>query len=374
MRNRGKKAAMHVRAVIKRILFIGFTIQIMLGLAWVCCNFMQVQDYGQGYRIKYPYFLYLLQMGFAFFSGYHFLHRMVGKKYAVWGSLALATFPFAMQCHLAVLPYSFMGSLTLLMFSFMKRIFDKGSALRPLVWAVVCGVLAWGIYGNTDNQRYEGDVGRSFEAVMARRVAWPTLWVDYESWPEEIQEVTADVVWEAYLHPDYMKRLEEALESRVDEATAKEYYRQITKVGWEYHAPLILRQIGWDILGYAVSPAIFRPKLQGRSYDAYTGRNYEAMRGNAPVLTKYYVEYGCWWFCCCLILALLLTILRLAEVRRLPWKAPLLIILAAGVIVLLLAMRGAGVMDYRNTIAVNELWLIWSLAAAFGPEDGAAEG
>ena len=42
-----KKAFAHVGAVIRGMFFIGFTIQILLGLAWMCCNFGQVQDFGE---------------------------------------------------------------------------------------------------------------------------------------------------------------------------------------------------------------------------------------------------------------------------------------------------------------------------------------
>ena len=120
-------------------------------------------------------------------------------------------------------------------------------------------------------------------------------------------------------------------------------------------------------MGYGATAIIFRMQLEGKSYDSYTGRNYEAMRGNSPILTKYYVEYGCWWFGCCLILTVILTLLRMRERRRVPWGMIFLDISISGILIVALTMRGAGMMDYKYTVAVNALWLIWSLVAAYCP-------
>ena len=399
MKNRGKEAVMHMGAVIKRILFIGFTIQIILGIVWMCCNFMQVQDFGGMYFAdgnssvvryspvgsysaggsysplyhcvfsllgKFPPVMYLLQTTFAFYCGYHFLCKSLQRRYAIWGSLALVTFPFAMQCHLAILPYSFLGSFMLLLFSNLRRLWNKkGSFLCSFGQVAVCAVLIVAMSGWIGGKKDEKEEGRSFEAVMASRMAWFTLWVDFDRWSEDLQEMTEEVALQATYYPGNMKLLEEAIESRVGTETAREYYWQIAEVGWTYHAPMIIRQIGWDVLGYAVTPVIFRLQLKGQSYDSYTGRNYEAMRGNAPIITRYYIEYGCWWFCCSLILTFILTMVQLLAGGKIRWKAPLLIAFISAVWIAILTMQGAGIMDYKYTIAVNELWLIWSFLIAF---------
>ena len=106
--------------------------------------------------------------------------------------------------------------------------------------------------------------------------------------------------------------------------------------------------------------------MKGQAYDSYTGRNYEAMRGNAPIVTRYYTEYGCWWFSICCLLAFVLMVIRLLTGGRLQWKALLLIMMISGVWIGALTMEGAGMMDYKYTIAVNELWLTGALLTAFG--------
>lgn len=371
-----RKAAAHLCAVINGILFIGFSVQIVLGGVWLCCNFMQAQDFGEPDSYLYrmlagglgeiggkPGALYLLQLALAFLAGYFFLRTgvgSVGKAFAAWGSLALTAFPFAMQCHLAVLPCSMMGSLFLLMLLSLQRSGGGKIRLRGLASAVVCLALLLMLSGAVDADRRP--TGRGFAAAMASRMAWPTLWVDHEAWPEALREIDEETVWKANYYPCNMAMLEEAIEELAGTEGAEAYYRQIARIGWERHASVVIRQIGWDVLGYAVTPLIFPLRLEGRAYDSCTGRNYEIMRGNAPVLTRYYVEYGCWWFGWGLVLtAVRMFLLAVSGKGILPWKRLAVSVgvcgLASVVLIAVLTMRGAGVMDYKYTIAVNELWL-----------------
>ncbi len=378
MRN---KTFPHLGAIIKRILLIGFTIQMFLGIAWMCCNFMQVQDFGKiyfsgktllpegGYSSLYyylfvilgsiPQLMYLLQLSTAFMAGYYFLGMLVSRRYAVWGSLVLMTFPFAMQCHLAILPYSFMSSLAFLLFAFLWRL-SKEEKLLAALGVVLCAILVPVLSGWPEAAGRK-EAGHSLEAAMASRIAWPTLWNDYDRWPEELRDITRDVVWETTYYPGNMCLLYEAVESRTDLETAKEYYREMAEIAWTHHAPMVIRQMGWDVLGYVVTPVIFHLQLQGESYDSYTSGNYEAMRGNSPVLTRYYVEYGSWWFVCQTVLTGILAMLHISREGSFNWRALLLILVVSGIWVSVVTLRGAGMMDYKYTTAVNALWLVWSI-------------
>lgn len=381
-----KKALPHALAVVRGILFIGFSVQIVLGVLWMCRNFTYVQDFGEPDGVLYgrlfvlfgkaPYVLYILQLALAFWAGYLLLQRLcpVEPFHAVWRSLALLTFPFAMQCHLALQPYSIMGSLFLLMLSSLMEIRRKRVA-GPLALALLClaGFLAFS--GAMDRGRQE-EVGHSMEAALARRFAWPTMWNDFGRFSDELKELTEDVVWEASVCPDNMGILESALEGRVGEE-AKGYYMEMARVGWTYHAPMIIRQIGWDVLGYVFTPPIFQLQLQGDAYDAYSGRNYEIMRGNSPVLTRNYIDYCCWWFGCTLGLNLLSILLGALEAsgrkpeasarfgRRKALRVGICVC-ASGILTAVLTMRGAGTMDYKYTIAISDLWIAWVLLSMSG--------
>ncbi len=447
-----KKAFAHVGAVIRGMFFIGFTIQILLGLAWMCCNFGQVQDFGEPDTALYgvlfrllgrsPQLMYLLQLGSAFLAGDLFLRSVwssfAGERasrsgrerlWSLWRAFALLTYPFAMQCHMAIQPFSFMGSLFLVMLSFLLRSFcvrgaaaeageeggccaaaaagsrrtadrsDTGicsgkekacgqaggrglpSAMRVrrmtgnLVMAAVCAGGFILLSGAADGSGAE-EPGRGIQAAMASRFAWPTIWYDQGSWTEDLREAVEDVLWEASYYPENMALLQSALEERVGREAAEAYYREMAEVAWRNHAPMIIRQIGWDLLGYTVTPVIFQLQLRGEAYDSYTGRNYEIMRGNTPVLTRNYVNYGCWWFASALLLSL--PALAAAAVQGFPGPGrrlkalvcPVMIcIICSGILVGVLTMRGAGLMDYKYTALISQLWVLPALFLAEEKED-----
>lgn len=152
--------------MIGRVLFIGLSVQAVLGLLWVLCNFAFFQEYedslflekvseslvcddytgilyplliraarGIASVVPVPYYclLYLLQLGLGYASAFFFLKTILarssekkkgGKKerlLTAWGALILVTIPAAVQCHLAVLPCSLTGSLLLLQLGILLR-------------------------------------------------------------------------------------------------------------------------------------------------------------------------------------------------------------------------------------------------------------
>lgn len=378
--------AAQISAVIKGILFIGFSIQIILGIVWMCCNFMHVQDfyapdttlYGGLFRVlgECAPVMYLLQVAAAFAAGYFFLQSLapVGKLFAVWRALALLTFPFAMQCHLALQPHSFVGTLFLLMLAFIIRTI-RGK--RGWWWIFVCAILLVGMTGVADRDSREELSAKGVEGIMASRMAWTTLMNDFEYWPDELQEITKEVHFDSTICPENMELLLDAIKDAVGQEKAREYYALIARGAWERRLPVIIRQIGWDVLGYTISPVIVQFQLDGEAYDSYTGRNYENMRRATPLLTKYYVNYESWWFVVTLLLCVVESMIhvmsllqqkRRAEVTQAEKErhrrnivAVIVCALLAFVWVMILTLRGAGVMDYKWTIAVNQLWLAWAL-------------
>lgn len=174
-----------------------------------------------------------------------------------------------------------------------------------------------------------------------------------------------------------MELLLDAIKDAVGQEKAREYYALIARGAWERRLPVIIRQIGWDVLGYTISPVIVQLQLDGEAYDSYTGRNYESMRKATPILTKYYVNYSSWWFVVTLLLSVVGSVIpvinRLQEGERAVVTqaekerhrrnvvSVTVCAIVAFVWVAILTLRGAGVMDYKWTIAVNQLWLVWAL-------------
>ncbi len=336
------------------------------------------------------------------------------RFWSLWRALALLTYPFAMQCHMAVLPFSFMGSLFLVMLSLMVRLFARGrvpfqgepavkaeeaamgreaeagetagrvaaevegsvidnpvkrrwQVIVHLAPAVVCAGMFTLLSGVADASGRE-EPGRGIDAAMASRFAWPTIWYDQGSWSDELREAVEDVLWEASYYPENMALLQSALEERAGAEAAGAYYREIAEVAWRNHAPMIIRQMGWDVLGYMLTPVIFQLQLRGEAYDSYTGRNYEIMRGNEPALTRNYVNYGCWWFLAAFVLSLLSFLFLPIMKKTAPVKeavsvkkSVMICIVCSGILVGLLTLRGAGLMDYKYTALISQLWTLPAL-------------
>lgn len=141
-----QKALKHGSVILSRVLFIGMSVQIVLGVLWVLYHLGMPTEYGDGgfYEtaaanldltgctgVLYPFIVklvmgmaqivpipyycivYLLQLVLAMAAGRALLcaviHRPVWQLY--FGAAAMATVPMALQCHLGVLPYSLAGSL-----------------------------------------------------------------------------------------------------------------------------------------------------------------------------------------------------------------------------------------------------------------------
>ena len=432
-----RKATGAVRLVMKNVFYMGFTVQICLGLVWMVGNLPKKQDFplveGGVYsllakavgEVSWP--VCLLQLFLALYAGYRLLKamRVKGRAMRVFGSLALMTLPMAMQCHMALLPYSLVCSAELLKLSFVCGMTGKKAdcCWRELVGLLACyavQVLLWPGYwmpgailpllmllwrepgmlrnrkvrlkgcvlalclaiaaaGGYGLHRVESSNGEgSWRWALVKRVCWPTLWVDFDRMPEEIQEAVRDVIWISAHYPNHMDLY---FKPAVDEAMAREdteaALKQMAVQSWRVHYPMIVRQIGWDVLGYSVTPLVLPQQLAGQAYDSCSGRNYEIMRNRMPVLTKYYVYLACWWYGMSLGIALIAVVMSMiaeprkrkeAAVYRFPVSA---VLFSAAVTVLFFTMQGAGVMDYKYTVWVNQLWILFGIAAVSKKEDAA---
>lgn len=145
------KSEHNVSVILGRLLFIGFSTQIVFGIVWMICNFGYLQLFGDtayyvslsskfrgdgDVGILYPALLllaralgeltnipwysivYVLQLVLAGFAGYILLRKigLFGLKtiWLAWGSLVVITFPPLMQINMAVLPNSLILSLFML--------------------------------------------------------------------------------------------------------------------------------------------------------------------------------------------------------------------------------------------------------------------
>lgn len=444
------KAVGHVSAVLKGVLFIGVSIQTVLGIVWMYCNFSHVPQFGDSLfylqlsrtlrcdeytGILYPLFLravgrnhyavYVIQLIAAYAAASRFLRviRPMGKWRRVWGSLALLTVPVVMQCHLAMLPCSFAASFLLLELSLLtEAVRDRGRrTLKKLAELCLCwlalglllpeylylgavpvllfclcsqrqlrqhkGRMAYGvlliaafmgmlvgIHSLTQTRGLYGRADKTLLTILTQRIAWTSLLEEYEGWWMLVPEgVDRRVVTESARNADGMDRglfpaMERAVaDGLVTEQQAEEYYKLVIGAAWRWHKPWILKEIAWDIFGYGASPAILQCFLGGRGYDSYTGRNYDFFLEHTPGLSKQYMDYGSWWFAAALALTAALQILELtgstAVEKKETAKCVLCCLVMAGVMVLWYTMGGAGMLDYKNTAVIPQLWMAWTALA-----------
>lgn len=137
-----RRPADFIDAVAGRILFIGFTVQIILGMVWMVGNFARCQQFGEVNSLLYPVilmlakgmgrsfpvpyycFVYIFQAAMAFGAAYFFVGVVQdvflrgrsgshGELFRVWAALAVITAIPVMQCVLALLPYGLAGAILL---------------------------------------------------------------------------------------------------------------------------------------------------------------------------------------------------------------------------------------------------------------------
>lgn len=454
------KVTRHILIVLKGVLFIGISIQTILGIVWMCCNFTHVPQFEESLfymqvsrtlccdeytGILYPLFLwtfrrnhyvvYVIQLAAAYAASYRFLAVFLpGRNWkTIWGSLALIMIPIVLQCHMAMLPCSFAVSLLLLEFSFLaealrekeKRTLKRLAGLSfcwlllalllpeylylgvvPVVWFYISFCRRWredgriryygllliavfagmtiGINSLTQTEGACGRLRKTPLMTLTQRVAWSNLLQDEELWPEQVRNNMKDiVVWESAYYADNMYKLffpavEQAVSDQIlTEQQAEEFYLTMTRIAWDYHRPVIIKEMMWDILGYTVSPAFLQLYLMGRGYD--TGiRNYDFFLEYTPELSKLCMDYGSWWFCVAAVLAAALQVLQSLYGRGVGRKGTVQTVLCClvtvAVMVLWYTVEGAGQLDYKKTAVIVALWMAWAVLALWRTVPPAAPG
>lgn len=418
-----KKIAEILREIVKRILFIGFGIQIVLGMIWMCLNLFFLQAFSVDWgifstslyeKLQCIYLpVYLLQLCFAFGAGYVLFRTLLGRHQriqSVYGSLGLLTFPFALQCHLAVSPYSLCFSVSLLFVVFLIRL-CKGEQIgwnlaraflclaalallsRIAFWAGWCSVvavlvtklvsglrrkrMAWCgrllllfltlsgcIFGGASLCRANlvpeaSEVG---SAVFCR-ICMPSLYKGENLLPGELWSAVGEYYSGAQI------TLSEFQET-VCPGILEQYGRQRgTELFWEISVaclrlewPYLVKQCVGDFLGNIFLPSWYQRQLEGRWYGSFLGRNYELFLMNTPklsFLTAWYCMLG-YPFCCFFVLVLFFVR------KRTHGKSGFYgVILFALLCALLATLRGAGMLDGKETLVANQLLSIVAMFLMF---------
>ena len=444
-----------VRGILEKFLFIGFTVQIGFGIAWIIKNIGYVQLFGEsaenvavsgtfvcsiytgvlypaflllvraaGMAIGFPWFscVYIMQLAVAVLSVWVLLKAFSERKHSnlfyLWASLAITTFPFIIQNHLAILGNSFTMSFTLLEIAFTKRSwgtkslidgkefsFDMGrvclfwmlaalmewdylfigaipviallgrsvyilvkknpkSAFFPVIIALLFGVLIVGLYKLTENKNEKALPTPSIEVALFDRTAWTAFIKTRERRnPYLIEQVGDEILEEAMNHRENVKLvIEPEIEKNLGKKAARKFYYYMSKDALLSYGTDIIHESWVDLAGYLMPPVVTGMLYDEDTFVSFAPRNYDIMKRNAPVLTKWFVDYSILWFGIALMEGCILWLLRFFEAMRDKKKIKASAVIIFAVMCIAIAVRntflGCGMYDHKLSGAVCVLWIM----------------
>lgn len=338
-----QKLTKHFSAIAGRVLLIGFTMQIVLGLVWTGINIGCMEEPGV--------LLQLVLLSVAFGAGLFLVKTITETKkivWMVWGSLAMLTVPMSLQCHLMNPKESIIGSFLVFQLSFLWRAIRNGNtesccslakvAIFWLLEAVVAPeyvpvgavpvillflyglrkkkigyhillICAFGgmIFGMNSlkqemptwmasenfEQEKTQDTGMIYEisADLFGRCTWTTIFRDSVYWTDEMYATAGEeILISTSLYADNMNELfKPAVLQNLGEEGATGFYQELTISAVKEFPVQIMKECLWDAFAYSVPPLGTYLFLDGEGYDSYCPVNFELMRRQAPRLTGYYM-------------------------------------------------------------------------------------
>jgi len=348
-----------MQKILSRVIFIGFSVQIILGIFWMVDAFADL-SLGEG----------IVCVGLAVLFGIavFFAKRWVFGKDTVFKDgfvmLSTVTFPFVMQCFRNP-DYRLIIAIALLLATgFMIHLMCKTNGVKKVVIMLSFWVLSASLVIGTEAM-CQG--WTPFSVKLTERIAWTTLYKSFNRMPDES--------WYAI---DYFKMgesthevlgvrtiLAPSLTEELGEEKAAELLSELRALSWEYEKKQIIKEIAWDTVGYTLSPVVLQLQLEGRAYESYSGMNYRELLQNNPGLGNLYAEYSCWWFVVALISGMLIWIENwIKKTIRISGREFLAVVVTEVGMIIWYTMDGAGRMDYKNTLFVLCSWLLLVSVAA----------
>lgn len=381
-------------AIVRRVLFIGFGIQIVLGILWMCNAFARWDSLGEG-------IVCVMEMAVLGGAAAFWLKRGQGFALGLFEVLGVFTFPMVLQCLMEPDVRVFASTLLLLQTgAVLRAVKSRTDREFWVAWGTsLCAWMAAGllrgeylyfgmvpmVVGLFCIGRSKGKslwnhmvlvlatagiifgVGSFYQErvqlmpCMVSRISWTTLYDSYEQMPEERHSPIRykKIVESTYDVAGIEKVLIPFLEQKLNKMEMEELLWELMATSWKNNKKRILKDIAWDMAGYTTAPVVLPMQLQGRAYDSFSGINYRQILLPAPRLGKLYMDYGCWWFAAALTLR---AAMGLMARRRPPRAAFVMWTLTVFMMAFGYTMSGAGKMDYKNTLFILCGWLVWVVA------------
>lgn len=236
-----------------------------------------------------------------------------------------------------------------------------------VVTFLLAALLACGINHLAQEPGSGGRIQKSPGASMVSRLVWPNFGTNYFFWPEEIKEIMTEE--DGQVISQYADNVQLIFGPLVQGAYGR---KEADSLYWYMAIRCLndrtketLQALFEDLKAYLCPQWVVKEQLDGAGL-SYSGWNYGQMRTGAPMLTKWYVNYGLFVFRVEIAISILYGSIKLfcrkrGEKRRRSVTALFLfcIILQA----VWYTMSGAGMMDYGNVCVVTILWysVIWTV-------------
>ncbi len=368
-----------VKKCIGGVFLIGMAVQIVFGLGFIGANLFSLQGFSEsrelvemsanlrpdeytgilylliirmgmmlGKILPLPYFfwLYLLQLGAAFYAVCIFLkYSGLGEEKSepllfLLKAGYLFCIPQVLQLHLAVLPQSLLVSFFLIALAvvlgqirgvqsrgkkdlilvcvcwlamgllhpdylwlgsvpviFLFCLLWKRKSFKPawqLAFAALAAVLLInGVNMATQEAGSRGKIQRTLGAALVSRMAWPYFEDNYYFWPEEVKEVMSpEEGREISRYADNVKLvLGPEFEAAFGKKQANIYYWQMALHCFSDRTKEVLSKIGEDFAAYLFVPFATAKQLAGGGL-SYAGWNFDRMWEQAKTWTSLYVRYA----------------------------------------------------------------------------------
>ncbi|MCM1100289.1 MAG: hypothetical protein NC079_02915 [Clostridium sp.] len=385
-------------AVLGRVIFIGFGVQILLGIVWMCRAFSLLKGWGEGVVCAAQ--IAVLGVALYFLGG-----KTRGKIFMVLSAL---TFPMVAQCTVRPDARVWAVALLLAQIACVRRAMEDETDMRFFcaglcAWAaaaliraeylcigaipMVCYGIWFAVRGRGEERTLRrrrilnrwllilaaGGIAAGVGSLyrdrtrlsthVASRVAWTTLYNSYAAMPEESRQDIdyLELAYGTYEATGIETNLRPSLEQNLGEREADRILYELSSIAWQNGKGQILKETAWDMAGYLLAPAVLPLQLKGRGYESYSGINYRQILEPDPGWGRLYMQYGCRWYITACVLAVVTGVLT--GMRPMSRGKGIPLLAGLGMCALYTA-SWAGKMDYKNTIFVLCVGIIciWEVA------------
>ena len=374
--------------------------------------------------VKFYEVMYILQLVLAFISWHTFAVRLLpfeNKLLRIWFALAVVTNPFAMQCHLAVLEFSFVSSFLCLLVTFTVRFslewrkigarYSEKTAIKH-----ICVVsLFWLLVSLTRREfffigffcililikqfYFSGKKGRMLPRLLPvfifllffgaipfidsmfrisdrtgvidtvkrgayYRLAWTEDLSDEFTWPAHVRDgVGEEVLSDVMFDPGLVRTVfTDAAVKTFGEKGASDNFLDWALYSFRDNKKGIILQTAADIAGYIVPFAETEAALRGTVLPGFVTGNYDVMRRNVPVLTKYYLRSFSFVYVFMAIVTAVFFVLRKGVLRHIRNYAPVPVVMILSSVVY--TLYGVNIWDHKKVLFTTCIWIALFAALA----------